>query len=98
MLVLRQTVTVASGCVLGAVAVGIFLTASAPPATRSLDYLLAAMVFLIGFAAGTALAERFTPTLPVFAASPATVDEAPLGELGPLESPSLLGSDLTKTH
>lgn len=90
MLVLRQFVIVTSGCVLGAVVAGMYLAASAPAATRSLDYLVTAIVFLIGFAAGSALAGRFTAKAaalqPATPAPIAAQKVASLGELVPAKA------------
>jgi hypothetical protein len=99
MLVLRQFVIVASGCVLGAIAVGIYLTATGPAASRSLDYLLTAILFLLAFAAGTALAGRFTANAavmePTIAAPAVPAKPVLLGELAPLRA-TTAGRDLTK--
>lgn len=85
MLMLRQLVIIAFGCVVGTVAAGFFLAATAPAATRSLDYLLAAMVFLLGFAAGTAVAGRVTAGVPLLQSAPNSGGEPEIGlELGPV--------------
>lgn len=101
MLVLKQLVIVGSGCGLGVLVAGTYLTASAPAATRSLDYLLTAMVFLIGFAAGTWLAGGFTARTAAFQAEAVSPDpnrdqeSETLGELAPLRAP-VLGHSMTK--
>jgi sensor histidine kinase regulating citrate/malate metabolism len=81
MLVLKQLVIVASGCVVGTVSAGFFLAATSPAATRSLDYLLAAMVFLIGFVAGTAVAGRVTVRFALFQPAPEAAGEPAVGPL-----------------
>lgn len=81
MLVLKQLVIVASGCVIGAVFAGFFLAATAPAATRSLDYLLAAMVFLIGFTAGTTVAGRVAVRVSLFQPAPGAAGEPAVGPL-----------------
>jgi hypothetical protein len=101
MLVLKQFVIVASGSVLGALAAGAFLATTVPAATRSLDYLLTAVVFLFGFAAGTAGVGRLVKK-PGGLKSAATSKETAvnLGPLADLPATTVAGAmaDLTTVH